>query len=84
MASSVDELAILVERLDKTSQAYGIEISAEKTKLMTYNPNGIKRNIKVEDQKLKAVNSFRYLGAVISEEGSKQNSWSDLRSQQHH
>ena len=42
LAGSEDELAILVEYLDKTSQAYGMEISAEKTKLMTNNPNGIK------------------------------------------
>ena len=30
-----EELAKLAERLDKASTAYGIEISAEKTKLMT-------------------------------------------------
>ena len=30
-----EELAKLVERLDKASTAYGMEISAEKTKLMT-------------------------------------------------
>ena len=32
-----EELAKLVERLDKTSTADGMEISAEKTKLMTNN-----------------------------------------------
>ena len=36
-----EELVRLVERLDKASTAYGIEISAEKTKLMTYNTSGI-------------------------------------------
>ena len=30
-----EELANLVERLDKASTAYGMELSAEKTKLMT-------------------------------------------------
>ena len=30
-----EELANLVERLDKASTAYGMEIGAEKTKLMT-------------------------------------------------
>ena len=30
-----EELAKLVERLDKACTAYGMEISAEKTKLMT-------------------------------------------------
>ena len=34
------ELANLVERLDKASTAYGMEISAEKTKLMTNYTSG--------------------------------------------
>ena len=33
-----DELAKLVERLDKVSTAYGMEISAKKTKLMASLP----------------------------------------------
>ena len=39
-------LANLVERLDKASTAYGMEISAEKTKLLT-NARGINKDIKV-------------------------------------
>ena len=35
LAGEEEELANLVERLDKTSTAYGMEISAEKTKIMT-------------------------------------------------
>ena len=34
-AGEEEELAKLVERLDKASRAVGVEISAEKTKLMT-------------------------------------------------
>ena len=37
---------------DKASTAYGMEISAEKTKLMTYNTSGINKEIKVNGQKL--------------------------------
>ena len=37
-----EELAKLVECLHKASTAYGMEISAEKTKLMTNNTSGIK------------------------------------------
>ena len=36
-----EELANLLERLDKASTAYSMEISAEKTKLMTNNTSGI-------------------------------------------
>ena len=41
------ELVKLVERLDRASTAYGMEISAEKTKLMTNNTSGINAKIKV-------------------------------------
>ena len=51
--------------------AYGMEISAEKTKLMTNNTSGINTEIKVNRQKLKTVTSFEYLGSVITDEGSK-------------
>ena len=47
-------------------------ISAEKTKLMTNSANSIKRKIKVKGQKLLGtVTSFKYLGAVVSDNGSK-------------
>ena len=36
---------------DNASTAYGIEISAEKTKLMTNNTSGINTEIKVNGQK---------------------------------
>ena len=46
-------------------------ISAEKTKLMTNNISGINTEIKVNGQKLETVTSFKYLGSVITDEGSK-------------
>ena len=53
-----EELAKLVERLDKASTAYGMEISAEKTKLMTNNTRGINTEIKISGQKLETVTSY--------------------------
>ena len=41
-----EELAKLVEGLDKASSAYGKEMSAEKTKLMTNNTSGINTELK--------------------------------------
>ena len=61
----------MVERLDKASTAYGMEISAEKTKLMTNNTSGINTEIKVNGQKLETVTSFKYLGSVKTDVGSK-------------
>ena len=42
-----------------------MEISAEKTKLMTNNTSGISTEIKANGQKLEIVTSFKYLGSVI-------------------
>ena len=48
-----------------------MKISAEKTKLMTNNTSGINTEIKVNGQKLETVTSFKHLGSVITNEGSK-------------
>ena len=48
-----------------------MEISTEKTKLMTNNTTGINTEIKVNGQKLETVTSFKYLGSVIADESSK-------------
>ena len=60
VAGEEEELAKLVERLDKASTAYGMEISAEKPKLMTNNTSGINTEIKVNGQKLETVTSSKY------------------------
>ena len=58
LAGEEEELANLVERLDKASTAYGMEISAKKIKLMTNNTSGINTEIKMNGQK--RVPSLRY------------------------
>ena len=70
-AGKEEELAKLVECLNKASTAYSMEISAEKTKLMTNNTSGINTEIKVNGQRLETVTSFKYLGSVITDESSK-------------
>ena len=71
LAGEEEALANLVEHLNKASTAYGIEINAKKTKLMTNNTSGINTEMKVSGQKLETVTSFKYLGSVITDEGSK-------------
>ena len=56
-----EELAKLIERL----------IGADKTKPMTNNISGINAEIKVNGQKLEKATGFKYLGSVITDEGSK-------------
>ena len=68
-ADDIDGLAGKEEELAST--AYGMEISAEKTKLMTKTTSGIKTETKINEQKLETVTRFKYLGSVRTDEGSK-------------
>ena len=71
LAEEEQELEALAESLDKTCTRYKMVSSVEKTKLMTNSANGIQREVKVEGQNMGTVTSFKYLGAVVSEYGSK-------------
>ena len=71
LAGEEGELANLAKRLDKAFTAYGMEISAEKTMLMTNNTSVINTETKVNGKKIETVTSFKYLGSVITNEGSK-------------
>ena len=57
--------------LTKPPQPMALEISAEKTKLMTNNTSDINTEIKVNGRRLETVRSFKYLGSVITDEDSK-------------
>ena len=48
-----------------------MEIGPDKTKVMTNNPNGFQREIMIKGQSLEEVENFKYLGAIISNEGLK-------------
>ena len=72
LAGKEGELTSLVGGLDTTSAAFGMEIrSAEKTKLMTNNANGISIDIRINGEKLDKFDSFIYLGAAVTAQGSK-------------
>ena len=90
LAGSQEELAELIKRLDDSCTAFGMEISAEKTKVMI-NSHVKDSNIefKVKNSVLEVVDKFIYLGATVTDNGSKseilsriakaQNSLSKLR-----
>ena len=65
LAREEEELANLVERLDKASTASGMEISAGKTKLMTNNTSGINTEIKINGQKLETITNFKSTWAQL-------------------
>ena len=69
-AEEEEEAGVLIDRLDRTTTRYKMEIGPDKTKVMTNNPN-FQREIKIKGQRLEEVENFKYLGAIISNEGSK-------------
>ena len=72
LAGSEEELANLIKRLDDSCSSYGMEISAEKTKVMTNSHvKNIKSEFKVKDSALQVVDQFIYLGATVTDNGSK-------------
>ena len=58
-------------RLDKASTNFSMEISTEKTKIMTNKSEEIQLDIEISGQKLESVKTFKYLKAIISDEGCK-------------
>ena len=70
-AGQEQELVKLVNHLEEASKAYGMQISAEKTQLMTHNTNGISTDITIDNKKPDTVCSFKYPGAIVSDKGSK-------------
>jgi hypothetical protein len=63
------ELADLTARLDNTATAYGMEISAEKSKVLVMGTEVMQPAITVGGVNLENVESFKYLGATITKDG---------------
>ena len=70
-AEEDEEAGVLVDRLNTTTTRYKMVVGPDKTKVMTNNPNSIQSENKVKGPRLEAVENFEYLGAIISNEGSK-------------
>ena len=71
LAGQEQELVNLANYLEEASTAYFMQITGEKTQLMTNYTNGISTDIIIDNKKLETVRSFKYLGAIVSDEGSK-------------
>jgi len=71
LAGSEEEFVRLVTNLDQSASRYGMEISNEKTKLMTNSAKFITPRRAEGGKKHETVQEFKYLAALINEEGSK-------------
>ena len=81
-AEEEEEAGVMVDRLDTTTTRYKMEIGPDKTYVMTNNLNGFQREIKIKSQRLEDLENFNYLGAIISNEGSKPEILSRIAQQQ--
>lgn len=70
LAGSEQELRELTNKLNETSKQFGMEISAEKTKIMSNRVNPINLPIEINGVQLQCVQQFKYLGSIIHDEGS--------------
>jgi len=70
VASSEQGLQNIMSSLEVTAEKYGMKINAKKTKVMKVSRNTRgKMNITVGGQKIEQVESFKYLGSTITEDG---------------
>ena len=71
LAGSESELANLIIIIDNTARAYGMEINSTKTQIMANSEGSFTSEIKINNEPLKVVDSFKYLGAIIDDKCSK-------------
>ena len=65
------ELIKLINHIEEAFTAYGMQISAKKTQLMTNNTAVISTDITIDNKKLETLRSSKYLGAIVSDQRSK-------------
>ena len=70
MAGSNQELQDLTNSLASSASAYGMEISTEKSKVMVNSVNNTPANITMNGETLEVVTSFKYLGAILTDDGT--------------
>ena len=70
-AEEKEEGDFLVDRLDRTTTRYKMETGPDKVGMMTNIRNDIKREVKIKVQWLESVVNVKYLGSIMSHEGSK-------------
>ena len=68
LATSAAELQELVYRLHRVSRRYSLLINIDKTKVMA--SDGIVCRILIQNEQLAQVNTFPYLGSLITEDGA--------------
>ena len=69
-ASSNEGLQKLMDGVDRAAEDYGMRINVKKTKTMVISKEGGKKvDIKIGQHKVEQVQQFKYLGAVVTDDG---------------
>ena len=71
LAGSSQALTYLVLLLSQASTRFRMEMSAEKTKIMRRNTEGIEDSREINGQRLETVTATKYLGSKVTDECSK-------------
>ena len=69
IAGTEEELQELTTTLERRARAYGMEISAEKSKIMVNSRIPPITAILMNGERLEEVKSFKYIGSIISSDG---------------
>ena len=70
MGGSNGEPKYLTNRLVDPATVYGMEVSTEKSTIVTNSLNNISADISMDSQKLEEMTSFKYLGATLCKYGT--------------
>ena len=70
LGGSNAELQALTDKLTESAGSYGMEVSTEKSKVMVNSTNDVQAVISMNGEQLEEVDSFTYLGATLTKDGS--------------
>ena len=70
IAGSVKQMQEMINRLNREGEKYGMKINVDKTKVMKFSRTGdFQAQIKIGNRDIESVKEFRYLGALITNDG---------------
>jgi len=70
LAGSHTELQSLTDSLYRNARAFGMEVSTEKSKIMRHSVNAQQIPISMNGEILEEVDEFKYLGAILTKDGT--------------
>ena len=70
LAGSEHELVKLMIKINSTSRSYGMEINTNKTEIMTNCEGHFNNSISLHGEIIESVDTFKYLGFILDDNGS--------------